>query len=31
MFQNYIGRFQNILKKTLTNTWMFQYFKFTKH
>ena len=31
MFQNQIGRFQNISKKALTNTWMVKYFKFTKH
>ena len=31
MFQNQIGRFQNTSKKTLTNTWMLEYFKLTKH
>ena len=31
MFQNQAGRFQNISKKTLTNNWMFEYFKFRKY
>ena len=31
MFQNQIGMFQNIFKKTLTNTWKFEYFEFSEH
>ena len=31
MFQNQIGRFQTFKKKTPTNTWMLDYFKFNKH
>ena len=31
MFQNQIERFQNILKSTLKNTCMLEYFKFSKH
>ena len=29
MLRNQIGSFQNISKKTLTNTWMFEYLKFS--
>ena len=31
MFQNEIGRFQNVSKKTLKNNWMFEYFKFSNY
>ena len=28
MFQNQIRKFQNIFKKILKNSWMFEYLKF---
>ena len=30
MFLNQIEPFQNISKRTLKNTWMLEYFKFSK-
>ena len=31
MFQNQMRKFENISKRTPKNTWMFEYFKFSKH